>query len=191
MTLTQQEMTVPVLLRDYWHESISREEAIGRLRGRPGLEQDAQRRLEERIPPETDHYLTFHGDAFREYVKFSDHEVGHLLLILPLRHEDDRWVVPVPIYHSERRGDGRTRPLVGIEEHEFWRDGEGLVGEGLRKDTFRFETGPTRLMLDVSFATPVKEDRHPHDGCCGACEWVHSALDIHCADWICCLGFCD
>jgi hypothetical protein len=26
--------------------------------------------------------------------------------------------------------------------------------------------------------------------CCDACEWVHSTLDIHCADWLCCIGTC-
>jgi hypothetical protein len=185
---------IHIALRNYWHETISRDEAFRRLEGRD-LPPERRSAVENTIPDgETRHFLTFYGGAFREYVAFPD-EPAKLLLILPIRQkEENKFEVPVPVT-SERTSDGRIRNIVGIDFEEYQFTDGTLVENGTPRETFEFVEGPTELVVDVSFVSPagpeLEREKHPGGGgCCGACEWVHSALDIHCADWLCCLGTC-
>ena len=182
---------VPITLTDYWYETISQEEALRRLAGRRHLDPQTRSRIEQQIPQQTQHFLTFLGNAFREYVDFGQ-GVAHLLLMLPMEKKDNKCVVVVPI-HREQGPDGRIRPLFGLdlEEYEF-RDSK-LIENGLPRETFQHATKPIQLQLDITFVEAsgnIPLAGGPDNWCCDSCEWVHSALDIHCADWLCCLGGC-
>src|SRR5438309_1703507 len=116
---------VGVTLREYWVEAISREEALRRLAKRR-LNPELRKRIEERIPRETKHYLTFHDKTFREYADFGEGFTS-LLLTLPMEEKDSVFTVIVPIRGSERRDDGRIRQLFGIELDEFVVSGVTLI----------------------------------------------------------------
>src|SRR5438128_2722971 len=179
---------VPITLNEYWCETISREEALRRLEGRD-IEPKRRARIIKDIPEQTKHYLTFDDGALREYA-FSGQGTAALLLLLPLHRQDDSFVVFVPIHHTDRYPSGAERHFTGIDAHIFKSAGGKLVETGVRRPTFQYSTKPVTLPLDVSFAVPGQKRRKTNFSCCGACEWVHSALDIHCADPICCLGTC-
>jgi hypothetical protein len=192
---------VQVVLEDYWYESIPREEAFSRLRTRD-LRPTLASEIEADIPDKTEHFLSFHGDAFREYAKFSDEEHAWLMLFLPLVHEDHHWKVVVPL-HPARRGAGSEEPgRFGIDIHDFHAEGGQLFENGEPRDSFELILGPTVLTVNASFVDPPQVARpgegggpsdqgHPGGGrCCRACEWVHSKLSVHCADGLCCLGSC-
>ncbi len=136
----------------------------------------------------TPHRLTFKGNAFREYAKASDEDVAYVVLLLRMLEENGEWVVPVPIYNSERRQDSSMRPLIGIERHVFSAEGDRLREEKVLNEGFRRDSAPVELMVDTQFVTA---EGHPGaTWCCDACEWLHSTLHIHCADHLCCGGGC-
>ena len=74
----QREMVVAITLRDYWHETITRDEALRRIESR---EIEPKRRAEiiKEIPKRTEHFLTFDNGALREYA-FSGEGTAALLL---------------------------------------------------------------------------------------------------------------
>jgi hypothetical protein len=178
-------LVVSIPLQNYWQETITRDEALKRLEGR-NLDPERRAAIAKEIPDETKHYLTFVESGFREYVDRGD-GIAKLLLLLPLEKKGDKWVVIVPIHNSERHEDGRIRLISGIELHEFEVVGGKLVENGKARETFRYSAGPINLPVDAEF---IIADHPGGNWCCDACEWVHSALDIHCADWFCCIGTC-
>lgn len=188
-------LVVPITLRDYWYEAISKEEALRRLATRK-IDSQIRTQTENEIPERTLHFLTFNGGVLREYAQFGN-GVASLLLMLPLEKKEDSYVVVMPVYNSEQMENGRTRRLSGIELHEFTSLGGKLLENGIPRPTFHYSEGPTELKVDVSFVTAGERRREgevflpPRSGlCCRACEWVHSALDIHRVDWLCCLFTC-
>ena len=182
------EMVVPITLSDYWHETISRKEALRRLEGRD-IEPKTRAKIIKDIPEQTEHFLTFDDGAFREYA-FSGQGTAALLLLLPVHRQGNSFLVFVPIHHSDRFPSGADRHFTGIDAHIFKGASGKLFENGVHRPTFRYSTKPVTLPLDVSFAVPIQKRHKTNFSCCGACEWVHSALDIHCADPICCLGTC-
>lgn len=178
--------TVDVTLEAGWHEPVTRSMAVERLRSRP-LRDDDRRRIEENIPELTHHYLTFAGRAFREYVDFGE-GFAHVALFLPMEPVEGGYRVIVPMYRSERYPDGRQKNLIGIDEHIFHVDGEQIIENNVARSTFEPIREPVQLQVET---TMLRAEAHPEGSiCCDACEWVHSGLDIHCADWLCCLGCC-
>lgn len=181
-------LIVPIKLQNYWHETITKQEGVRRLKAR-NLDSQTFERLRKEIPPKTEHYLTFHGGAFREFVDFGD-RVAQLVLLLPVEHKDKTFVVSLPV-DRERFPDGRVRDIRGMGFSEFTAKDGRLLENGTARDSFGFSKGPMEITLDVSFVAP-RLTKHPKSGrCCRACEWVHSKLDIHGADRFCCLGLCD
>jgi hypothetical protein len=179
---------VPITLHEYWHEGISREDALQRLEQRK-LERVKHDQIAKNIPPHTDHFLTFDNGAFREYA-FSGEGTAALLLLLPLSKRENEFVVYIPIHHSEVYAPGARRHTVGIDLHVFTASNGTLLENGVPRTTFHFSNKPVTFPLDVSFAAPMRGRGKTNFSCCGACEWVHSALDIHIADPLCCLGRC-
>lgn len=178
--------TVEVTLDEGWHEEIPRHLAIERLEAR-ALPSDEVKRITETIPDVTHHYLIFGGRAFREYVDFGEGFV-HVSLFLPMEVSDEGFKVIIPVYRSDRFPDGRPQHLIGIDEHLFRIEGEQLIENGKPRLTFKPIRVPLTLRVETTMVMPPN---HPTgSACCDACEWVHSALDIHCADWLCCLGCC-
>ena len=184
----ENETVVPVVLPEYWHETISRKEALRRLEGRD-IERKTRAKIVKDIPDQTEHFLTFDDGAFREYA-YSGRGTAALLLLLPLHTQGNSFMVFVPIHHSDHFPSGADRHFIGIDTHIFKRFGGKLFENGVHRPTFRYSTKAVTLPLDVSFAAPMRRRRTTNFSCCGACEWVHSTLDIHCADRLCCLGTC-
>lgn len=73
---------VEVTLSNYFQETVTRPEAVNRLRGR-GLPADAARAVEATIPERTEHFVSLDDGTFREYARVGDGPV-EVLLILPL-----------------------------------------------------------------------------------------------------------
>jgi hypothetical protein len=179
--------TVSVTLGEHWVETISRGEALQRLATR-NLPENVRDRIARVIPETTAHYLVFTDRTFREFIAPSN-DTARLLLLLPIKRSDSAHDVIVPVYDSERTVTGHVRHLRGVEVHRFENRNGVLFENGMARDTFRLSRAPTSINVDASF---LRANAHPGGNwCCDACEWVHSKLDIHCADWLCCLGFCD
>ncbi len=179
--------TVLVTVDEGWHEQIPRGLAVERLNSRP-LASVERQRIADTIPEVTHTYLTFAGRAFREYVDFGE-GFAHIALFLPMEVTEEGYRVIVPIYRSQRFSDGRRQNLIGIDEHLFGLEREQLVQNGKERPTFEPIREPVALRVEATMLMPDRG--HPGGSvCCDACEWVHSGLDIHCADWLCCLGCC-
>ena len=166
--------TVRVQLTDAWHETITREEGIRRLaRQKPTGE--ARAKIEQTIPPRTEHFLTFDHGVFREYVQLDD-APAILLLMLGGRSTRDGFELSLPHLGGLRRW----------KRHKF-HDAVGVLHEnGSPRRTFRRLEEPLELAVDISFVRPDL----PFRCSCRLCYWVHSVLDIHEIDWLCCLGGC-
>jgi hypothetical protein len=82
--------------RNYWYETISRKEALRRLKNRK-LHPPIRAEIESKIPEQTRHFLTFKNGAFREYADFGKRG-AKLLLILPMEKKGDVYVVEEPIH---------------------------------------------------------------------------------------------
>jgi hypothetical protein len=197
---TSSPLIVPITLRDYWYETISREEALRRLASR-NLDPKTRTETEIRIPPQTQHFLTFHGGAFREYADFGD-GAASVLLILPIieNYNGTKFKLVAPVCRSERQADGRIVQFSGIEFHQYEGINGTLFENGIPIKEFQFSQGPTGLHVDVSFVVSMKMRGTDDPGavpnllgglsCCLNCEWLHSVLGIHNLDPICCLGTC-
>lgn len=173
-------LTVPVKLNDYWFEEITREEALRRLDSR-NLSPEERAQIEPDIPERSRHYLTFEGPQFREYLDWGD-GVSNLLLILPMKREGNTCSVEGFIDNETFIGLARTVFTMDIQKNQLFEDG-GLV-------PFTHSTEEVEITLDVSFVIPGPEPEPERNRCCRACEWVHSRLNIHWADPICCLFCC-
>jgi hypothetical protein len=195
MPQRRKNQVVTATIEQYWYEVISRNEALRRLSKRP-LDRKTRNSIAKEIPDSTLHILTFQRGVFREYARFGE-KPANLLLMLPLqitsgKKRGYRYGVVGPINMSERRDDGRVRNLCGIEIDEFWVSGTRLIENGVPRSSFRFSEGPLQLEVDTTFLSARRRVGHVKGTpCCKACEWVHSKLDIHHLDWICCLGTCD
>jgi len=180
-------LVVSISLVDFWHETISRREAMRRLETR-SLEPKRRREIERDIPDRTEHFLTFRDGAFREYA-YSGRGTAALLLMLPMQQDGNRFAVYGPVAPEGNRMSGpRFFCRMGISLFSVSR--QKLFENGDLRSTFRYSRGPLTLPLDVSFASPGRVQTRHNFSCCGACEWVHSALDVHWADAICCLASC-
>jgi hypothetical protein len=178
--------TVRVPLENFWVETISRDEAIRRLNGRQ-LPDSERKRIQAAIPAVTQNYLVFRDGVFKEYVTFGNGP-SELVLMLPAQKTANGYDVIVTLYDSERTKSGHVRHVRGIEVHRFTERGATLFENDAPRPSFRRSTGTAELQVNTALLfSPVAI---PIGICCGACEWVHSALDIHCADWACCLGRC-
>ena len=175
---------MPVTLRDYWVETITRKEALRRLATRD-IDDERRIKIERSIPPQTEHYLTFDKNVFREYA-YSGSGTAALLLQLPGYRARNLFVVIVPLLRSM---DGK-RAMYGYDFHSYGGKNGKLLENDVHRPTFRHSREPVILPLNVSFVQPSPRPPSLSFACCEACEWVHSALDIHCADWICCLFQC-
>jgi hypothetical protein len=171
--------TVEVELRDYWVETITREMALKRLAART-LDSKRREDIAQRIPPTTRHFLTTHGNAFLEYADFGE-GYAHLVLLLRAQHKDGKVLV-----YGPPLGDGK------VTSHVFETVNGRMSENGKVRETFSYSNSPVKLRVETAFLDPAIEiAEHPHGGgCCGACEWVHSALDLHSFDSWCCLGCC-
>jgi hypothetical protein len=180
-------LVVTISLVNYWHETIERREAIRRLRTR-ALEPKRQREIERDIPERTEHFLTFSDGAFREYA-YSGRGNAALVLMLPVLRDGTSFAVFGPVSPGGERQNG-PRYFCGMGISVFTMPRGRLFENGDLRPTFRFSKGPLTLPLDVSFTSPGRRQVRHNFSCCGACEWVHSALDVHWADPLCCLASC-
>ena len=170
----QEAETLPVRLARGWHETIQRDEAIRRLRTQ-NLPAERHREIEAEIPLRTEHYLTFDDRVFREYVQLGD-DPAILLLMLGGVARGETFVTALPMLGGRRQ----------YKRHDF-HEAQGVLHENrVAKPMFRRLEEPVELRLDVSFVRPGAMMRCP----CRICYWVHSVLDIHEIDWLCCLGAC-
>jgi hypothetical protein len=178
------ESTVVVPLRTAWRERIDRKEALRRLAARP-LTAGRRKRIADSIPGVIDHYLTF-GNGFREFMRVGD-KPARVLLMLPTRRVDRNTVdVACPMLQSEKPPSGRIRYLTALELHRF-RERKGILHEdGVSLRPFK-RIRDVYLPVDVSFLRAEPKPGHPGGSlCCDLCEIVHSILDIHHVDWLCC-----
>lgn len=171
-------LTVPVTLKEYWYEDISRGEALRRLDGR-NLDPKTRVDIEQNIPELSRHFLTFEGTLFREYLDRRDGSPANLLLILPMKLGVNSFIIQGPVDNDR---------LSGIARSEFTFDLTKQLFENGVARQFTYSSELVELNLDVSFVIPAPEPERSL--CCRACEWVHSQLDIHELDPICCLGCC-
>jgi len=180
-----QSFIVPITLRRYWHERITREEALRRLSTR-NLCPERRVRIEKRIPANTDHYVTFEAGRFREYADLGD-GVALALLMLPCKSVGKTHMVVTSFFYSDRYADGRLKPSCGITMHEFKAVRGQLVQNGLARPSFHHSDSPIRLRVDASVLGPRMLRGHPGGStCCELCEWIHSVFDFHEFDWACC-----
>jgi hypothetical protein len=178
---------IQVTLTNYWHETISRDEAVRRLETR-NLPTERKARILSGIPERTEHYLAPHGNGLLEYVDCGE-GFARLLLILKLQKGPNGTLLV-----GSRHGDGKRHV------HET-KDGV-LVENGVPRPSFRFAADPIALSVDASFLDPglpptpiyMRTQKHPTPGqsvCCDMCEWVHSVTDYHEYDADCCVGGCN
>jgi hypothetical protein len=188
---------VTLTLRNYWYESISKDEAHRRLSTRNKISEDERSMIEANLQNKIDHYISFDDHVFREYAGFEN-DVARLLLILQLRKRgDSTYEVFLPVYGSSHP-DGRKQRFSGIITNEYKIANQKFVENGQIKDSLRFFGGPKEINLDVSFVEANIRDDVPESrslrrapvSCCRLCEIVHSILDVHWADNLCCLGGC-
>jgi hypothetical protein len=184
--MTTTDMVLSVTLKDYFHETITRKEALARLDICPP---DAKTRAKivKEIPKRTEHYIMFADGMFREYA-YSGQGTAALVLLLRAMKEGNTHSVFLPIHDQDRYCDGAPRYFTGIDVLKFANQKGKLVANGNLLPTFRFYRNPVTLPVDVSFVAPGK--REHNFGCCGACHWVHAKLHISCLNRYCCLGFC-
>jgi hypothetical protein len=180
-------LTVPVVLESYWHEVITQEEAFRRLAGRD-LSAPQRARAESHIPKETQHYLVFSEGHLYEYVDLGEGYARVLLLLPAHAVQSDTWIVRIPLYGQENTDSGSMSSVIGIALHEFREGGDGRLYEnGQLRDTFRLGAEPVSLMIDANFLQPPPPAmRRASEECLLLCEWVHSMLGIHYADFLCC-----
>lgn len=172
-------LTVPVTLKEYWYEDITREEALRRLDGQ-NLDPKTRAEIESHIPERSRHFLTFKGTLFREYLDWND-GVANLLLILPMKLGINSFTIQGFIDNERLSGVGRTK-FTFDEQRKLFEDGIVIP--------FKYSDEAIELNLDVSFVIPAPTPEPERTLCCRACYWVHSRLDIHWADPLCCLGSC-
>ncbi len=170
------DLIVPITLKEYWYEDITKEEALRRLDGR-NLDPKTRAEIEKNIPERSRHYLTFEAPFFREYLDWGD-GVASLILLLPMKVGVNSFVV---------QGFVDKPGMSGVGRSEFSFDMQRKLSEDGKAVPFDYSSEPTQLNLDVAFVIPAPE---PERCSCRACEWVHSVLNIHWADPLCCLGCC-
>lgn len=192
MTSEQADLRVSMEIQDYWHETITKEEAVRRLNSRE-LDAATRAEIESEIPQQTEHYVTFNHGAFREYIEFPD-GTSMMLLLLPAFASEDgaKYKLATPVFTSNADPSGSSRSQIGFEIHEYEdRDG-ALYEDGQLVPPLQFHRGPRKIDLDVTFI--VSQTSHAQGitrgACCRACEWVHSIFRIHSVDRICCAGGC-
>lgn len=172
------ELIVPITLKQYWYEDITKAEAIRRLDGR-NLDPETRAEIERDIPERSRHYLTFEAPFFREYLDWGD-GVASLILLLPMKVGVNNFVVQGFVDKSGISGVWRSEFTVDLQK--------GLFENG-KPVPFNYSNEPVQLNFDVTFVVPEPEPERPRCSC-RACEWVHSLLGIHWADPLCCLGCC-
>jgi hypothetical protein len=172
-------LTVPITLKEYWYEDITREEALRRLDGR-NLDPETRAEIERYIPELSHHFLTFEGTLFREFLDWGD-GLANLLLILPMKIGVNSYVVQGFVDKPESSGVLRTEFTFDLQRQLF-EDGKAVP--------FKYSNESIELNLDVTFVIPAPEPEPERSRCCRACEWVHSRLHIHGLDPLCCLGCC-
>jgi hypothetical protein len=183
---------ITVTLHDYWCETISKQEALRRLRDRSHLTSAVRVDIAKRIPNRTRHYLTFHGNAFREYADLGNGR-GFLMLVLPLirdRKTPSKVKVIAPAYRNHVNADGSIESTSRIDLHQYHSTRGILFEDGRPRPTFRYSSKPVSLPIDTTFIAPPRSVGVGPAECCSACEWLHSVLRIHDLDSICCMGVC-
>src|SRR5262245_52410134 len=142
-------LVVSITLRDYWHETITRREGLRRLAGRK-LDSKLAARIARDIPPRTEHYITLHGAAFREYASFGG-ETASVLLIIPTRTSADQRKVGmmIPVDRLDRRPGRRIDEFIGVEYHTYANVKGALYEDGEPRPTFSFKKGPLSLQVNV------------------------------------------
>jgi len=111
----------------------------------------------------------YEGDELRETFKFTVGPTKVLLNLAPLFGVKEEHNSPIMRFMLTDAGDGG---VTGDDSRDGYSGGGwGLGPEGDDWGSWGSEAG-------------MGSD------CCGACEWVHSALKIHRLDWLCCLGGC-
>jgi hypothetical protein len=177
--------TVTVTLTEYWVETITREEALRRLALRP-LDPVRRAKIERQIPLVTRHYITSHGNAFLEFADFGN-GFAHTMLIL--RADRIRPDAQFPNGHLLVYGPDIS--ANSIVTHVYAAKNGVLEENGVLKPAFTFSTTRIDLQVETTFIDPSFDpSMMNYISCCDACEWVHSLLDIHGVDWLCCLGCC-
>jgi len=176
--------TVPVALPECWHETITRAEAMRRLKTR-NLDKEKERRIAQSIPPTLEHYIVF-GNGFREYIR-ADDAPARLLLMLPTRNRASSvWELPCPMLLAQRSRSGHARYFTTFELHRFEAQRGVLHEDGRALPSFKRVRGVV-LPVDIEFLSAAPGIGHPGGSrCCDACEFVHSIFDIHDVDWLCC-----
>jgi hypothetical protein len=177
---------VRIRLRDAWHETITRREGLKRL-ARQELPADIHEKVAERIPPRTEHYLTFAPGAFREFVDLGDGLPLIPVLLLAMSRKGRKFTVAGPVVGF--RADGEFQRFYGIKQVSYENRGGILHEDGIRKTMFKEVKGRPEFDLDVSMLNPSPRAR-PGDRCCGICHWVHSVLGLHVFDCVCCMAGC-
>jgi hypothetical protein len=176
--------SIPVPLPDCWHETIDHKEAMRRLSTR-ALTEDRRNEIAEQIPDVLDHYIVF-ANGFREYIRIGQ-QPARLLLMLPTRKiSDSAYELACPMLLSQVSRSGKPRYFTTFELHRFESKRGALFEDGRKLPGFKRVQGVT-LPVDVMFLRAEPGPGHPGgSSCCDACEFVHSLLDIHGVDWLCC-----
>jgi hypothetical protein len=171
-------LLVPITLKEYWYEDISKEEAMKRLDSR-NLDPETRAEVEKDIPDHSRHFLTFEPPFFREYLLWDD-GVAALVLLLPMKVGVNSFIIQGFVDRAGVSGVGRSEFTIDLQRKLF---------ENGKPVPFTYSDEPAQMNLDASFLVPVPEPERFRCSC-RACEWVHSRLNIHWADPLCCLGCC-
>jgi hypothetical protein len=147
-----------VRLHDYWHETITRDEALRRL-DRRELGSERRARIEAEIPDVAEHFFTFHR-VFREYLSLPD-GVTKLILALPLRRDHDVYHVVAPMLQATRLGN-EPKPQPAMIEFLPFRSVDGILHAADEPLTgFKFHRGPLYIHLDATPFVPSADEKLP------------------------------
>lgn len=170
----------------HYRENISREEAIRRINARP-IAPDIKRFLIERLPDNTPHYILFKNGLFLEFATLEPGaNESFLMLEMPYTTPPGT----TNIFEVKM-------PLTACSDKSTFSIGpnKDLLENGAVRPSFRFSTARVRLRVNINVIDWTgNNNRFPCLNapdpvlcfCKLACEYVHSQLDIHWADPICC-----
>lgn len=176
-----------VNLTEYFIENISKAEAIRRVNSRP-IDPIIKEFIIKNLPDNTPHYIVFRNGLLLEFATLRDNET-FLMLKLP-------YTTPPGTTNAYEV----KVPLAGCSDKSTFSTSDGQLYEnGTLRPSFQFSTERVQLQVNTNallwngandpqpIALPCEYAPDPIMCLCKlACEYVHSTLDIHWADGICC-----
>lgn len=175
----QNSIPLSVTHNEYFIEKITRAEAIRRL-DEHELDSLVRQFIIENLPDTTYHYLVFKDSLFFEYITFGDEIISYRTLKThaPVIGADS-FLVQIPV-------DSCLRNSLFVKD----KNGK-LIEDGVSKSPpFSYSRNKTTLLISTEplfRELPCSVTSDPIGCLCKlACYYVHSQLNIHWLDGICC-----